>query len=465
MKLKGMKRMNISSQKYMWSLVLGVTIGLSMPGKAQAGLLRSSFSRIDSGEEVSSIVLQDSTHLSVRFSVTDGHISLSANERLIVQPFLCAPDGHEMSLPALEFSGKRTRKYFDRKAVLDKTERSATYAPGDTAHCSYTVQVEPWMRCSELSLELRREVENCCDIRPLESLSLETVSLVTPHFEPVIPHISVAEQIAVREPVLVPMSEYRPFNPDVPLRRMKDALYVHFSVGKSVLREDYRENKGTLERILDMVKRIEADSLSSVKKIRIVGLASPEGAYDLNVRLSRNRAQVLKDYLVQHGVQLPDSTYELIAGGEAWADLRDVLQESDLKDRDELLRIIDETPDLNRRETLLRQYNGGKSFQYLTQSVFVDQRNSGYIQVYYEAVPDAAAEKINRAAALTREGKPAEAIALIENLDDSRKWNTLGAALYLSGHKEEALDAFRKAVQYQNPGAEENLKVLSETQK
>lgn len=460
-----MKRMNARKQRYLLSMALGAAFSLGAASEAQAGFGHLYFPSAPSEEVLSQMTWQDSTRLTVTFSMTDGQEKLTKNDRLIVRPFLCGADGQEMALPAFEFDGKQSKKYFDRKAVLDKTERSEVYAPGDTAHYSCTVDVEPWMRRSELTLVLRREVENCCDLRPLQDEALGSTRFVAPRFEPVVPHISVAELIAKREPVLVPMSEYRPFNPDVPLRRMKDALYVHFTVGKSELRKDYRENRNTLDRILDMVKRIEADSLSSVKKIRIVGLASPEGAYDLNVRLSRNRAQALKDYLVKNGVQLPDSTYELIAGGEAWADLRDVLQESHLEGRDELLKIIDETPDLNRRETLIRQHNGGKSYRYLTQSVFVDQRNSGYIQVYYEAVPDAAAEKINRAAALTREGKGAEAVTLIQDLNDPRKWNTLGAALYLSGRKEEALEAFRKAVENKNPGAEENLNALTEMQK
>lgn len=440
-----MKRINTMNKKYLWSALLGATLSV-IPAGAQA--------------QDYSLSWQDSTRLTVSMPLTAQGVKLSTNHRLIVRPFLCSAGGQELELPALEFSGKQSKKYYDRKAVLDKTERNAVYAPEDTAYYRHTVDVEPWMRRGDLTLVLRREVEDCCDLTPLESLDVAQTRYVAPRFEPVMPHISVAEQIAVREPVLVPMSEYQPYNPDIPLRRMKDALYVHFPVGKSDLRADFRQNRETLSRILDMVKRIEADTLSSVKKIRIVGLASPEGSYPLNVRLSRNRAQVLKDYLVQQGVKLADDTYELIAAGEAWADLRDVLLESDLEGKDELLKIIDETPDVNRREELLRRHNGGKSFRYLNQSVFVDQRNSGYIQVYYEAVPDKAAETINRAAALIREGKSREAVSLLKPLNDSRKWNTLGAALYHSGEKAEALEAFRKAAENNNPGAEENLKAL-----
>ena len=403
----------------------------------------------------------DSTRLRVDFALTVGDVRITTDDRLFVMPRLVATaDSQSYALPIVEFAGKRNRKYFDRQAALEHRERTGIYAVGDTVRFSQVIEVEPWMRDADLRLELQRDFEDCCCLTQLPAQVLGQTRYMRPTFNPVVPWISVAEKIAVREPVLVPMSEYKPFNPNVPLRKMKDALYVHFKVSKWDLLPEFRNNAETLGRILDMVKRIEADTLSSVARIRIIGLASPEGPLAFNNKLSRNRARVLKEYLVNHGVSLPDSTYELVAGGEAWADLRDVIAESDLDGRDELLRIVDETKDPNRREALIRKHNGGKSFEYLRQHVFADQRNSGYIQVYYEAVPDIAARKINRANELIAAGKSDEAVELLTPVQDDRKWNTLGSALYLSGKKNEALDCFCKAVATGNEGARQNLEAL-----
>lgn len=403
----------------------------------------------------------DSTRLRVDFALTVGDVRITTDDRLFVMPRLVATaDSQSYALPIVEFAGKRNRKYFDRQAALEHRERTGIYAVGDTVRFSQVIEVKPWMRDADLRLELQRDFEDCCCLTQLPAQVLGQTRYMRPTFNPVVPWISVAEKIAVREPVLVPMSEYKPFNPNVPLRKMKDALYVHFKVSKWDLLPEFRNNAETLARILDMVKRIEADTLSSVARIRIIGLASPEGPLAFNNKLSRNRARVLKEYLVNNGVSLPDSTYELVAGGEAWADLRDVIAESDLDGRDELLRIVDETKDPNRREALIRKHNGGKSFEYLRQHVFADQRNSGYIQVYYEAVPDIAARKINRANELIAAGKSDEAVELLTPVQDDRKWNTLGSALYLSGKKNEALDCFRKAVATGNEGARQNLEAL-----
>lgn len=413
------------------------------------------------GSDSATIEWIDSLHLHIRMQLSAGQVRLTTDDRLMLMPRLVSVSGTETyDLPLVEFAGKRNKKYFDRQAALEHAERPAVYAPGDTVRLVCDVPVEPWMRRSELRLELARDFEDCCCVTSLPSSVLGQTKYMVPYFEPVVPWVSVAEQIAVREPVLVPMSEYKPFNPNVPLRKMKDALYVHFVVSKWDLREDFRNNKETLRRILDMVQRIEADTLSSVAKIRIIGLASPEGPVAFNQRLSRERARVLKDYLVDHGVSLPDSTYELVAGGEAWADLRDVLAESNLEGKEELLRIVDETEDPNRREALLRRHNKGRSFAYLRQHVFADQRNSGYIQVYYEAVPDIPARKINEAIRLINAGRSDEAVALLAPVADNRKWNTYGSALYMSGRKQEALECFRKAVEAGNEGARQNLEAL-----
>ena len=313
------------------------------------------------------------------------------------------------------------------------------------------------MRASALSLTVDCEFENCCDVRPLAALDLGATRWFTPKPKAVMPVLSVAEQIAVREPVLKPISEYKPYTRDIPLRKMKDALYVHFPVGKWDLREDFRDNEATLSRIVDMMRRVKDDKTSSIVKVVIVGLASIEGSVAFNEHLAGRRAEVLKDYLDAR-VDMPDGVYEVVGAGEAWADLRDVIAESDLDERQELLQIIDNTPDENLREQRIRKLNGGRPYQYLKQSVFADQRNSGYIRAYYEAVPDKGAEAINRAVALVREGRDAEAVTLLEPLADERKWNTLGVAYFKTGRRTEAVECFERAVKAGDSEAAGNLK-------
>lgn len=408
------------------------------------------------------IVWQDSTQLHISFPLNAGDARPGSDYRLFVTPRLCSASGDTLSLGTVEFAGTRNRKYNDRAAHLSGQTRPTVYRADETMTYQATVPVEPWMKQGELTLSLSREREGCCNAETLPAQTLATTRYVRP-FVPMpqllAPRLSVAEQIAKREAILRPIEEYRPYNPAIPLRKMKGALYVHFPINKSTLREDYMDNRETLDKIVSMMQRIQADSTSSVAKIVIIGLASPEGPVAFNNRLAANRAEALRRY-VNERVPMPDSIYEVVNGGEAWADLRDVIDESDLAEREEMLRIIDQTPDVNRRERLLRSLNGGKPYRYLAQNVFVSQRNSGYIQVYYEAVPDTGAETINQAVTLIESKQYQAAADLLQSLGDERKWNTLGVAYFMLGRKQQAQECFQKAVELGNEEAKRNLEEM-----
>ncbi len=280
-----------------------------------------------------------------------------------------------------------------------------------------------------------------------------------------------AGQLQKDNPVLAHISTYKPYDRTRILRKEKEALYVHFDLGKSLLRDDFRENKSTLERIVDITRQILADTTSSVKKIQIVGLASIEGSIAGNERLAQNRANALQRYLQQQ-VSVPDSMFDTVGGGEAWADFRDQLNDIvtgvepvrdgfPVESLRQAIQVIDSESDHNQRERKLRQLNRGRTWQYIKKYIFSDQRNSGYIRIYYDYVPDRAAATINHASELLGQGQYAEALQLLNTVrTDRRAQNALGVALYQTGRHEEALDCFRRAAIQGNADAQENLRQL-----
>ena len=277
-------------------------------------------------------------------------------------------------------------------------------------------------------------------------------------------------------PVLAHISQYRPYDRTRILRKEKGALYVHFPVNKSDLSRDFRNNAGTLDRIVDITRQIMADTTSSVRRIQIVGLASIEGGVQHNEELASDRAQALKRYVQQQVSQVTDELFDVANGGEAWTELRDQINDvvtemttsgveadgSRLAGLREAMGIIDSEADLTRREQKLRQLNGGRTFAYIKEHLLADQRNSGYIRIYYDYVPDAAAATINRASELMQQERYAEALPLLQSQkNDPRSWNALGVALWHTGDKDAALDLFRRAAQQGNADARENLKQLA----
>ena len=273
--------------------------------------------------------------------------------------------------------------------------------------------------------------------------------------------------------VVTHISEYRPYDRTRILRKEKNALFVHFDFGKSKLRKDYRENNATLDRIVDITRQIMADSTSSVKKIQLVGLASFEGNTATNERLAQNRALALQHY-IQQVVSVPDSMFETVGGGEAWADFRDQLNDivkDDPEDRiglRKVIEIIDQEQDVNVRERRIKQLDKGRTWTYIKMNILKDQRNSGYINIYYDYVPDKAAATINEAnELLTTDCSDChhEALRLLLTVrNDERAQNALGVAYWLCGQRDEALACFRRAVANGNADARENLRHLEAAQ-
>ena len=159
----------------------------------------------------------------------------------------------------------------------------------------------------------------------------------------------------------------------------------------------------------------------------------------------------------------PDSLYECANGGEAWTELRNQIADDDSKWREPLLSVIDQEPDPTRRESLIKSLDGGKAYRYLKEEVFNDQRNSGYLRVYYDYVPDSAAHAINAATRLLEQERYADALPLLLSVkEDPRAWNALGVALYMTGDEPKALSYFQKAAEAGNPQAKANLRQVEE---
>ena len=291
-----------------------------------------------------------------------------------------------------------------------------------------------------------------------------------PALSPVADNTGLAGQLQKDNAVVTHISEYRPYDRTRILRKEKGALFVHFDLGKSQLSTDYRENKQVLDRIVDITRQIMADSTSSVKKIQLVGLASVDGNPATNERLALNRALSLQHY-IQQEVTVPDSLFETVGGGEAWSEFRDQLNDivkegaNEHADLNKVIEIIDQESDDKVRERRIKQLDNGRTWAYIKEHVLKDQRNSGYIRIYFDYVPDKAAATINEASELLTTDCGdchREALRLLQTVrNDERAQNALGVALWLNGQKDEALDCFRRAAANGNADAVKNLNALT----
>lgn len=270
----------------------------------------------------------------------------------------------------------------------------------------------------------------------------------------------VAGELAPKHPVLRPSSEYIPYTPDRILRKEEGALYVFFELDKSMLRRSFSEKTGTrdngpvLDEIIHITKSILADTTSSVSCIQIIGLASIEGRQDRNAALSLKRAKALQSY-IQEALDVPDSLFETIGGGEAWTEFRD--QVNDLikagggamltvEQLGKVMDIMDSEPNPDRREWRIKQLENGTIFRQLSKYILSEQRNSGYIRVYFDYVPDENAKTINAAIEALEAGHPEKAMDLLETVkEDPRSRAARVGALLAQGREEEAVSLLSAA--------------------
>lgn len=174
-------------------------------------------------------------------------------------------------------------------------------------------------------------------------------------------------------------------------QELRDSVKIYFRQGYSVLDLSRRNNKQSLDRIADSLKTSYADSVYQLRRIMVVGGASPEGSIPLNRRLSVNRAKVLFNYLSRYG-ELPDSLKTNVFLGRDWNGLiRLVKDDENLPYREETMELLYELAedaannDLSKGDHLRRmqRLRGGEPYWYMYRKYFPELRASR-LYLWYE---------------------------------------------------------------------------------
>ena len=244
--------------------------------------------------------------------------------------------------------------------------------------------------------EILKEVQEEVSEQIVEEIP-EPVVEETP--EPIVEE-EVPEPAPARQhhPLLRPVSEYQPYTTDQALRRSEGAQTVLFQYNDSrVFREvetlaGVYDNMPHLNTIIEAAQEALADDEIVPVKFQIIGFASIDGGRWGNERLALQRATAVKDYLRSQVTSLPNDIFELVVGGEAWADFIDELDErhkagtSGLTDAEyqQITNILDSLQDLDEREAYLKRAAGGTIYQKLQQHYFFEQRSAVFVRIFYE---------------------------------------------------------------------------------
>lgn len=169
-------------------------------------------------------------------------------------------------------------------------------------------------------------------------------------------------------------------------------IRVDFRVNSASIDRAYGKNTERLSEISAFLQRIEQDSTLTIVEVSFCGSASPEGSYQLNHKLARARLETLKD-IVRSEVEIPDSIITHDDSYISWEYLKEQVVESDMPQKQAVLDIIAQEPQLvdypggrhiDHRIVKLQKLDGGKVWRQLHTLYFERMRNACVIFITYK---------------------------------------------------------------------------------
>lgn len=277
------------------------------------------------------------------------------------------------------------------------------------------------------------------------------------------------DRLAKKNDWVIPIEKYRPL--DYLTRPGRDSvMYVTFEVDSDVLKPEFGNNAKVLDHLQSAIETIRDAETTDEILVSVVGLASIEGPQDRNDTLSVHRAKAVADYL-RGKTFVGKKHFEAIGKGEAWDWFKAQL-DAEPTASEKLRDIVYNEPDADARERKIKA--DANLYKEVKEKYLADQRNSGYIRIYYSNLPDEPTQKWNGAVMELLKGKNyAQAVRMVETdpalmarvESDAEAANAYGIALYFTAldNKDEAAEQraiglLEKAARLGSDAARQNLK-------
>lgn len=148
------------------------------------------------------------------------------------------------------------------------------------------------------------------------------------------------------------------------------SCYFAYPQGGWQIQKSYGNNAFELDKLDRFIHSTFADTLIEVRKITLTGYCSIEGSYAINEELAHDRVNGFRNYLNFHYGLAMRYPVEVRYVGEDWDKLRELVDASTLPEREEVLRIIDQTDIFKGREKKLMDLNGGHSYRRMRDELF-----------------------------------------------------------------------------------------------
>lgn len=167
---------------------------------------------------------------------------------------------------------------------------------------------------------------------------------------------------------------------EVKTRELSLRAFVDFKVNRTNILPSYRNNRAELAKITASIDSVKNDKDITVTSISIKGTASPEGPYQNNVYLAKNRTQSLKDY-VTNLYSFPQDFIKTSYEPVDWAGLKEWLENNQIENREAILAIVNGDLEPYARNLKIKT-TYPTQYQYLLQNVYPSLRHSDYVIEY-----------------------------------------------------------------------------------
>lgn len=282
--------------------------------------------------------------------------NVESNRAVLLTPYIIKGEV-SVALPALGFYGRDRYFYYIRndKQLTSSEIKDAYLESKMPEYIPYIVNVpfEKWMNGADLVIE--RKVFGCCGKLEEEDLCrLDRYKVFIP------------EYIYVKPP-----------KPEMRKERcIEGNAYVDYPVSQTVIYPDYHNNDVELAKIKNTIDSVKFDQDISVTSVFIKGFASPESPYNNNARLAKGRTQSIKDYVLGMYV-FDDDLITTDFEPENWEGLREYLVATDLPHKDQIISIIDNDEDPDRKELQIKT-KYPDDYKYILDNCYPNLRRTYY---------------------------------------------------------------------------------------
>lgn len=256
--------------------------------------------------------------------------------------------------------------------------------------------------------------------------------------------------------------------------KQKQEASIKFLIGQSTLRTSELTSVSVKD-LVNILREINDDQEGRMlEKLEVSAYASPDGKYSFNEKLAERRQDVSADYMKKELKKLRmNADINTRYTAEDWEGFQELIQASNLQDKQVILSVLSMYKDPEEREQQIR--NMSEVYTDIKDGILPELRRARLI-VNYEVIGRSDEQIIEQfkqdAGQLSVEELNYGATMLMENMADKKAWNekttqlfpndyraynNLAALAYQRGDYEEAARQLKKAKNVNNGAAEANV--------